>query len=679
MSDVAQPITTKYIDTEMELEEEIEVKEEESEKKIIFEDGNHLHDMLDGLNKLRKKKQFCDLVLQVGNQEIQAHRAVLACASPYLFDLISLENESQLQRCRLNGDFNREAFNILVEYAYTSKLVIPPDSVKSVYMAASKLKMEYPARVCGVYLTDDLTASNCIGIRSIRGITFDRDLIAKVDSYISTNIDDVIKSEELLALPSVQVEVIQNSLEEIKATNDKRLCNLVLDWIKSCVENDELSVELLHDKIHMLFLNKDRKLHDCNEIKKGDQQDTDMIQDYKKMSQRIPGRRVYSSSKIISCPAMPRQFLYGRSPSASSLSSLPEAEENDWKLIAVARDGDNRVVALVTLNNELSTLSVAQRLNTPTNTPNDSCRTSIENGDGYVCVAPMNFPRCGLGAGKLWNKLLVCGGYDRGECLRTVEMYEPKTNTWEALRSMREPRGRFNTTVIKDKLYAVGGCNGMHELNSVECLDGETSVWKRLQPLPVPRSYAGVCELNGKLYCIGGWNGQTGIKRCDVYDPNTDKWTEIASLQNGRSQVGVTAFGGYVYAVGGCHSWHCMNSVERYDPEEDSWTYVASLNTSRRGCGVAVHQGILYAIGGSDGSSCLFTCEIYDENENVWKYGPNLTSSRANLGVAVIENTLYAVGGFSGKSFLNTIEFLDDANEWTTFIPKKLELPNGSS
>lgn len=76
-------------------------------------------------------------------------------------------------------------------------------------------------------------------------------------------------------------------------------------------------------------------------------------------------------------------------------------------------------------------------------------------------------------------------------------MYDPKTNTWEALQSMRETRGRFDTAVIKDKLYAVGGCNGMHELNSVECLDGETLTWKRLQPLPVPRSNAGKrCRCN---------------------------------------------------------------------------------------------------------------------------------------------------------------------------------------
>lgn len=186
----------------------------------------------------------------------------------------------------------------------------------------------------------------------------------------------------------------------------------------------------------MLFLKKDRKLHDCNEIKTGDEQDTDLIQDYKKMSQRAPvGRRIHGLNQLNSCPATPRQFLYSRSPSTSSLSSLPEAEEYDWKLIALTRDGgnlatcfflndlssqrsefwfvvsDNSIVALVTLNNELSTLSIVQRLNTPSGTPNDLRSSSVERGDSYVCVTPMTLPRCGLGTGKLKNKLLACGLY----------------------------------------------------------------------------------------------------------------------------------------------------------------------------------------------------------------------------------------------------------------------------
>ena len=51
------------------------------------------------------------------------------------------------------------------------------------------------------------------------------------------------------------------------------------------------------------------------------------------------------------------------------------------------------------------------------------------------------------------NLLLFAGGYDRGECLRTVELYDPLNNRWSQLPSMREARGRFDITVIEgDKI-----------------------------------------------------------------------------------------------------------------------------------------------------------------------------------------------------------------------------------
>lgn len=63
------------------------------------------------------------------------------------------------------------------------------------------------------------------------------------------------------------------------------------------------------------------------------------------------------------------------------------------------------------------------------------------------------------------------GGYDRIECLKSVEQYVPETNTWRALPSMRESRGRFQIAVINEKVYAIGGSNGTTELDSVEVLD----------------------------------------------------------------------------------------------------------------------------------------------------------------------------------------------------------------
>lgn len=58
---------------------------------------------------------------------MHAHRAVLASASPYLFEMFSSEEEAKSNAretvitYKLNGGFERSAIEKLVDYAYTAK------------------------------------------------------------------------------------------------------------------------------------------------------------------------------------------------------------------------------------------------------------------------------------------------------------------------------------------------------------------------------------------------------------------------------------------------------------------------------------------------------------------------------------------------------------------------------
>lgn len=649
-------------------------------KMIIFEDGDYLSRTLDSLNKLRKHKKFCDVILQIGSDldvhEIHAHRVVLASASPYLFELFGTDtHNSHVCQYKLNGTFDVSAFQNLVDYAYTARLEIPPEKVKTVYMTAKKLKMNAVAKQCGTFLLNTLNPSNCIGIRSIPMLTFDTEMLKKVDSYIRMNVNEVIKSKELLALPQIPVELLQSTSEEIQATNEQHLCEMVLDWVKKSFDDDKLNV--LSEKVHLLYLNEDHSLHDCNDIENGEMQDSDLIQDYKKLSRRLstPSGKNGTKKGVIT-PAKPRNFLFTRDESVSP-NAPDELDEKKWKLIATTTPGGHSIMGIAILAGNLGVLSIVQRLNTPSNSPGGSRNSSVEKANTYSLVPPMSSARCAVGTGDLQGKLFVCGGYDRGECLKTVESYDQLTNRWTTLKPMKIPRGRFDIAVVEDKVYAIGGSDGSKELNTAEVLDSSTMVWKQLPNLPVVRSNAGVCNLESKIYVVGGWNGKRGIMRCDVYDPQSASWSEIAPLLTGRYQAGAAAMMNEVYAVGGCDSWSCLSSVEKYTPSTDTWALVAPTNTPRRGCGVAVYNGKLYAVGGHDGVKSLCTVEIYDYQTNTWSSGPSLTSCRANVGVTVVGNRLYAVGGFNGKAFLNTVEFLDSqTNAWTTFVTKG-NLANG--
>lgn len=44
--------------------------------------------------------------------------------------------------------------------------------------------------------------------------------------------------------------------------------------------------------------------------------------------------------------------------------------------------------------------------------------------------------------------VVLAGGYNREECLRTVECYNPKEDRWTFIAPMRTPRARFQMAVL---------------------------------------------------------------------------------------------------------------------------------------------------------------------------------------------------------------------------------------
>ncbi|XP_047001458.1 influenza virus NS1A-binding protein homolog isoform X1 [Schistocerca americana] len=646
---------------------------------LTFQDDKHSQRTLQALHMMRKNRHFCDVVLHVGSAEFHAHRAVLGTVSPHLFEMFTADDETKgsqrenVVTYKLNGGFEKSAIEKLIDYAYTSRLEVSNHQVKAVYLAASYLKMDRVVRECARHLIKNLSVDNCIETRSLPGIARNKSLLEQVDNFINREFTQVSQSNILLSLPCVRVEVLNQTRQEMSLVACESACKLALEWVRRQIEGDAILIEQLTEKTHLLYLALDNSLQDCSELPTGDVGDTEIVQDYKKMSKKSQanpkGRR-----KAQLQPAKPRVLLYSRDIG----ERIEQQTEEDWSLIASTKVAEHSFLALVTLNGQLATMSIALRLNqpsspSPVNTPVPSRPSSEEKPDLYCVMANMSSVKCAVGCANLDNKLLVCGGYDRAECLKCVESYDPSTNLWITLAPMKEARGRFGIAVVNGKAFAVGGSNGSTELATVEVYNAEHHKWSQVTSLPLARCNTGVCSLGNKIYCVGGWSGQVGIRQCDVYDPENNTWTSIAPMQTGRNQAGVCSMNGLVFAAGGCDSWNCLNTVEVYDPQTNCWQFTTNMITARRGCGLTVFKGKLYAVGGSDGTHSLSSTEIYDPVEKTWTPGPSMTTPRANVGVAVIGDRLYAVGGFSGKTFLNSIEYLDaTTDEWTTFVPKVL-------
>jgi influenza virus NS1A-binding protein len=408
------------------------IDENETSNVFVFEDKEYHSNIFDNLNMLRRNRQFCDVILQIGNQqdihEIYAHKVVLSSASPYLLEMFSTDSSSPtIQTYKLlNGNYDIEAFDYVVDYAYSARLEVPNDKVRDVYAVANRLKMSLIAFQCGQYLLSTLTPDNCLNVRSIRGVLNDQFLLSSVDNYIRQNMLQIVQSKCLDTLSKVQVEFLLNSDEERAATNEKHVFNMVLDWIHRSFDREELNLLNISEKMFMLYFNKnDKILHDCNEIENGANDDSDIIQDYKRLSRRlsfptkagtIEGQNGHHHNNNNATnghkptPSKSRQFLFTRSDSESSLSSLAEDDnENDWKVLATCVSGKHTLIGLVTVMGKLFVLTVNLRVNSPINSPNGSRHHSLEKTESYCLVPPMSSARCAVGTAELEGKLFVCG------------------------------------------------------------------------------------------------------------------------------------------------------------------------------------------------------------------------------------------------------------------------------
>ncbi|XP_063282264.1 influenza virus NS1A-binding protein [Pelobates fuscus] len=630
---------------------------------LSFEDEQFIESSVAKLNALRKSGQFCDVKLQVCGHEMLAHRAVLACCSPFLFEIFNNDNEAHGISHVKFDDLNPEAVEVLLNYAYTSQLKAETELVKDVYSAAKKLKIDRVKQVCGDYLMSKMDAESCISYRNFVNSMGDWRLLSKIDTYIQQHLLEISDQEDFLKLPRLKLEIMFE--DNVSLPSNSKLYAKVITWVQRSIWENGESLESLIDEVQTLYYSADHKLLDGNLL--DGQGETfgindDSIQLVQKKSPRENDHRHLSSSS--SGPLSP--------PSAMSLGP-----KHEWKIIASEKKSTKTYLCLAVLNSTLCVIFLHVRntpLNSPLNTPRlkKSLSMEIEPDDTLEKVmSPMHYARSGLGTAELNRKLIAAGGYNREECLRTVECYDPETDTWTFLSPMKIPRARFQMAVVMGQLYVVGGSNGQSDdLSCGEKFDFKANMWTPVPELRTNRCNAGVCALNGKLYIIGGSDpyGQKGLKNSDVFEPVTRTWTSCAQLNIRRHQSAVCELANYMYIIGGAESWNCLNSVERYNPENDTWTLVAPMNVARRGAGVAIYDGKLFVVGGFDGSRALNCVETYDPAKNEWKMIGSMTSSRSNAGVVTVGDSIFAVGGFDGNEFLNTIEVFNPvSNEWSPF------------
>uniref|UniRef100_A0A671W1I8 Influenza virus NS1A binding protein a n=1 Tax=Sparus aurata TaxID=8175 RepID=A0A671W1I8_SPAAU len=605
---------------------------------LIFEDESFLDSTVAKMNALRKSGQFCDVRLQVCGHELMAHRAVLACCSPYLFEIFNSDNEPHGVSHVTFEDLDPEAVEILLNYAYTAQLKADKELVKEVYSAAKRFKMERVKQICGDYLLSKMDSQNAISFRNFASSMGDARVLAKVDAFIQDHLLEVSEQEDFLKLPRLKLEVMLE--DNLTLPSNGKLYSKVLNWVQRSLWENGDQLERLMEEVQTLYYSPDHKLVDGGLLIEAHNEVFGGEEDHLQFVQKKPVRE--STQRQMSCSSSG-----SLSPSNQAANAPKQTARREWKYIASEKTTNNTYLCLAVLDSVLCVIFLHGRSSpqtSPSATPCLMKSLSFEAQPEELeeqPLSPMHYARCGLGTAK--TRVISKKGTVHLEIKFNHDLLTPM---W---------MNHLLMTLLQGQLYVIGGSNGhSDELSCGERYDPHADEWAQVPELRTNRCNAGVCSLNDKLYVVGGSDpcGQKGLKNCDAFDPVNKTWSNCASLNIRRHQAAVCELDGFMYVIGGAESWNCLNTVERYNPENNTWTLVAPMNVARRGAGVTVHEGKLFVVGGFDGSHALRCVEVYDPMRNEWRMLGSMTSSRSNAGVAIVDEFVTFIEGFQMSSQL---------------------------
>ncbi|XP_028293429.1 kelch repeat and BTB domain-containing protein 11 [Gouania willdenowi] len=162
-----------------------------------------------------------------------------------------------------------------------------------------------------------------------------------------------------------------------------------------------------------------------------------------------------------------------------------------------------------------------------------------------LTAMPEDINTKGCGICTMFNYLFVAGGIkgygDKGKVSDKVFCYNPITNSWAEVRPLNQARAQLKLVSMDGYLYAIGGeC-----LFTVEKYDPRMDRWTAVAPLP-KGAFAVAHEAttcSGELYVSGG----SLFYRLLKYDTKRDEWQECPYNNSRKKSSDMVALKSFIY------------------------------------------------------------------------------------------------------------------------------------
>ncbi|CAG0892965.1 unnamed protein product [Darwinula stevensoni] len=558
-------------------------------KQYEFVSQNHEGNILNGLNILRNRKKLVDVTFVVEGREFPAHKVVLASCSEYFEAMFTNEmKESKQNKIYLNG-ITADGLESVLEYAYTSRLLLTLANIMDVLGAASHVQVFTVVDACSTYLEDHLDLENCVDVATIAETYSLSHLKKVVYRFICNNLSKFSQMPDYQRLTFTQVDCLLNAEFPVDCSETDILA-IVMDWIR-------------YD----------------------------------------PGKRLQYASLLLSHVRLQEillfdlQLLLNSSSFRELVCLAPQVwEDLAYKCSCLPVDQPESYTGLVSTRGMESSIIVVGGFNVNGVTNAISYYMPSARAWYHLTTIP-HVDQCNYGTACLDNELYVIGGCFNQILHENIHpfgfRYDPRYDKWSTIAPMLRERCRFSLSVLRGEIYAVGGVSEsgdtlLEETARCEKYNPKADSWSLVAALPGHRTQHAGAAWKHFLFVSGGLDGDIPCASLLRYDSLEDRWEAKTSMLSPRADHSMEVYKNKLFVCGGWYeeetsgSRTVLSTIDAYDIATDTWEVVTRVPTPRYHSGITILDGKIYMTGGFH-SDAIFdrasgAVEFYDLENNKW-------------------------------------------------------------
>ncbi|XP_009089406.1 kelch repeat and BTB domain-containing protein 8 [Cinclus cinclus] len=483
-------------------------------------DPFHACSILQQLKTMYDEGQLTDIVVEVDHgKTFSCHRNVLAAISPYFRSMFTSGlTESTQKEVRIVG-VEAESMHLVLNYAYTSRVVLTEANVQALFTAASIFQIPSIQDQCAKYMISHLDPQNSIGVFIFADHYGHQELKDRSQDYIRKKFLSVTKEQEFLQLRKDQLISILNS-DDLNVDKEEHVYESIIRWFEHEQNKREVHLpEIFAKCIRMPLLDET-------------------------FLEKIPP---------VFAQAMAKSCVQKGQPSANGYTQRLGMTASEMIICfdaAHKHSGKKQTVP---------------------------CLDSVTGRVFKLCKPPNDLREVGILVSPD-NDIYIAGGYRPSSSEVSIDhraesdfwMYDHSGNRWIPKAPLLRARIGCKLVHCCGKLYAIGGRvyegDGRNSLKSVECYDSRENCWTAVCPMPVAMEFHSAVEYKDNIYVLQG-----EFFLC--YDPQKDYWGFLTPMTVPRIQGLATVYNDSIYYIAGtCGNHQRMFTVEAYDIEQNKWT-----------------------------------------------------------------------------------------------------------